>query len=95
MAIRKEIIVPATVNKASIIIERFSNGEWATYIDGYIDLNVSSFKDKRKLRNAIYKTIKDIRNTFGSLSESVSYLQPSEIEEEYNDSISSYIDSLI
>lgn len=94
MPIRKQIVVPATLNSNAISIEIF-NGQWSTYIDGYTELNCMRFTDKRKLRRAIYRTIKDMRKLFGSIADTDPYLSPISELDDLDYSINSYIDSLI
>ena len=94
MPIRKQIVVPATLNSNSITIECF-NGQWSTYIGGYTELNVQRFTDKRKLRRAIYRTIKNMRELFGSIADTNPYLSPISELDDLDYSINSYIDRLI
>lgn len=94
MAIRKQIVVPATLNSNSIDIEIF-NGQWSTYIGGYTELNCMRSTDKRKIRKAIYRTIKDMRKLFGSIADTNPYLDPISELDDLDYSVNSYIDSLI
>lgn len=94
MSIHKEIVVPATLNSSSITIEIF-NGQWSTYIDGYTDLNVQRFTDKRKLRRAIYKTIKNMRDLFGSIAETDPFLSPIDDLDDLDYSLNMYISDLV
>lgn len=94
MAIHKEIVVPATLNSSPITMEIF-NGQWSTYIDGYTDLNVQRFNDKRKLRKAIYKTIKNMRELFGSIAEVDPYLSPEHDLDDQDYSLNMYISDLV
>lgn len=94
MAIHTQIVVPATLNSSAIVIELF-NGQWSTYIEGYTDLNVKRFNDKRKLRRAIYKTIKEMRNLFGSIAEVDPFLSPEHDLDDNDYSLNMYISNLV
>lgn len=94
MAIHKEIVVPATLFSNPITMECF-NGQWSTYIEGYIELNCMRFTDKRKLRKSIYKTIKDMRELFGTIADVDPYLSPEHELDDLDYELNSYIDRLI